>query len=119
MYADLDVWLWLLTEGDQAAVEAFLAEHAGDLEVSLVTFLELFLVEETYPFDREGAVTAILELARYDGDPAVLYRASAYREEGLDTFEAFNAALAGDALVSRSDAYERVGLERIPLEEAS
>lgn len=119
MYADVDIWLWLLAEGEQAAVERFLEEYAGDLEVSLVTFLELFLVEESYPFEREQAVTAMLELASYDGDPAVLYRASTYRDEGLDTFEAFHAALAGDAIVSRSDAYERVGLERIPLDDAA
>jgi len=119
MYADLDVWLWLLTEGEQADVEAFLEEYTGDLELSLVTVLELFLIEESYPFDREQAVTAMLELASYDGDPDVLYRASAYREQGLDTFEAFHAALARDAIVSRSDVYERVGLERVPLEEAT
>lgn len=119
MYADLDVWLWLLTEGEQDAVERFLENYAGELELSLVTFVELFLVEETYPFDREQAVTAMLELASYDGDPGVLYRASAHRERGLDTFEAFHAALARDAIVSRSEAYDRAGIERIPLEEAT
>jgi|GEM_PF-2882752 len=96
MYVDLPVWLAAFEDsarGERAA--DLLAANAGDLEVSLITFLELFLVEESYHFDRERAVTAILELATYDGDPAVLYRADQYRADGLDTFDAFHAAIAG------------------------
>ena len=119
MYADLDFWLALLKDddwlGDRA--EALLADHEGDLEVSLVTFVELFLVEERFQFDRERAVTAILELASYRGDPNVLYRASANVDEGLNTFDAFHAALSGDGIISSDGAYDGVdGVNRVPLE---
>lgn len=97
MYADLSVWLALFS-GDERAEQAasLLAEHEGDLQVSLVTFVELFSIEEAYPFDRERAITAMLEVADLDDDPAVLYRASRYREEGLDAIEAFHAAIADE-----------------------
>lgn len=96
MYVELPVWLAALGDGERAdAAAELLAAHEGELEVSLVTFLELFAVEQRYPFDRERAITAILELAEYDGDPAVLYRAAAYREDGLDPFDAVHAAIAG------------------------
>ncbi|WP_248515599.1 PIN domain-containing protein [Salinarchaeum laminariae] len=98
MYADLSVWLALFTEDESRANRAasLLAEHEDDLQVSLVTFVELFLIEESYPFDRERAVTAMLDLAEFDDDPAVLYRASRYREQGRPTFEAFHAAIADE-----------------------
>jgi hypothetical protein len=96
MYADRSVWLALLT-GDESRTEraaSLLAEYEDDLQVSLVTFAELFLIEEAYHFDRERAVTAILDLAKFDDDPAILYRASQYRDEGLETYPAFHAAIA-------------------------
>jgi len=78
MYADLDFWLVLLKDGDWLAgrAESLLDEYENELEVSLATFIELFLVEERFAFDRERAVTAILELATYEGDPNVVYQAS-------------------------------------------
>lgn len=110
MYADLDVWLAALAADSSCdgtggeSVEDLLDRHAGELEVSLVTFLELFLVEEEYPFDRERAISAILELAEYDGDADVLFRASANRERGMDTFEAFHEAMATDGRLSIAGA---------------
>lgn len=75
MYADLDFWLLLLKGDDRLAdrAERLLEEYEDELEVSLATFLELFLVEERFAFDRERAVTAILELAVFPGDPDVVY----------------------------------------------
>jgi hypothetical protein len=97
MYADLSVWLALFAEDERAdRAASLLAEHEADLQVSLVTFVELFLIEEAYHFDRERTITAMLDLAEFDDDPAVLYRASRYREEGMETFEAFHAAIADE-----------------------
>ena len=98
MYADLSVWLALLTE-DESQIDraaSLLAAHQGELQVSLLTFVELFLIEESYHFDRERAITAMLDLAEFDDDPAILYRASRYRDEGIDTFDAFHAAIADE-----------------------
>lgn len=84
--------------------------------MSLATFLELFLVEERYSFDRERAVTSVLELAEYEGDPDVVYQASEYRDDGLNTFDAFHAALSRGTILSSDNAFNEVGVDRVPLE---
>ena len=119
MYADLDFWLALLKDDDWLSdrAESLLDEHADDLDVSLATFVELFLVEERFAFDRERAVTAILELATYPGDPDVVYQASANVDEGLNTFDAFHAALSGGSIISSDSAYDELGgVRRVRLE---
>ena len=85
--------------------------------MSLTTFVELFLVEERFAFDRERAVTAILELATYSGNPDVVYQASENIDEGLGTFDAFHAALAGNCIISGDGAFDDLdGTERVQLE---
>ncbi|WP_224214638.1 AbrB/MazE/SpoVT family DNA-binding domain-containing protein [Natrinema longum] len=92
-----------------------LESHRGDLEVSLATFIELFLVEERFAFDREEATLAILELAETDVDPDAVFQASAYIDDGLNTFDAFHAALANDAILSSDQAFETIELDRVAL----
>jgi len=119
MYADLDFWLALLKNDDwlNDRAERLLEKYEGELEVSLATFIELFLVEERFAFDRERAVTAILELATYSGDPDVVYQASEHIDEGLNAFDAFHAALSGGSIVSSDGAYDDLGgVERVRLE---
>lgn len=118
MYADTDFWLALLKNEDWLSERAsdLLDEYRGDLSVSLATYIELFLIEERYAFDRDLAVTAIFELADYPGDEDVIYRASAYRDDGLNTFDAFHAALARDGLISSDQAFEGIDIEWVPLE---
>ena len=119
MYADLDFWLALLKNDDwlNDRAERLLEEYEGELEVSLATFIELFLVEERFAFDRERAVTAILELVTYSGDPDVVYQASEHIDEGLNTFDAFHVALSGGDIVSSDGAYDDLGgVERVRLE---
>lgn len=119
MYADLDFWLALLKGDDWLAdrAESLLNEHEDELEVSLATFIELFLIEERFAFDRERAVTAILELAAYEGDPNVIYQASENIDEGLDTFDAFHAALSGGDIISSDRVYDNLGgMRRVQLE---
>ena len=118
MYADTDFWVALLKDDDWLAERALerLDEYRDDLEVSLATFLELFLIEERYAFDREQAAVSIFELASTDVDEDVVFQASAYIDEGLNTFDAFHAALAGDAILSSDQAFAEIAIERIPLE---
>ena len=119
IYADLDFWLALLKNDDWLSdrAEGLLGEHEGELAVSLATFIELFLVEERFAFDRERAVTAILELATYSGNPDVVYQASENIDEGLNTFDAFHAALAGNCIISSDRAHDDLdGTERVQLE---
>lgn len=119
MYADLDFWLALLKDDDWLADRAgsLLDKHEDEIEVSMATFIELFLVEERFSFNRERAVTAILELATYEGDPNVVYQASKNIDDGLNTFDAFHAALSGGNIISSDRAYDKLsGVNRIRLE---
>lgn len=118
MYADADFWVVLLKDEDWLAeqAEGLLEEHRGDLEVSLATFIELFLIEERYSFDREQASLAILELAEGEIDEDVVFQASEYISEGLNTFDAFHAALAGDVILSSDKAFDTIDTERVKLE---
>ena len=118
MYADLDFWLALLKDDDwlAARAERILDEHDGEFTVP-ATFIELFLVEERFGFDRERAITAILELATFPGDPTVVYQASQNVESGLSPFDAFHAALAAERIVSSDGAYDDLGrLTRVRLD---
>lgn len=121
MYADTDFWLALLKDDDWLAerAEVLLEEHRNELEVSLATFIELFLVEERYGFDREDAVLSILELADTDVDPNIVFQASEYVEDGLNTFDAVHAALASDGILSSDQAFEDIDIKRVPLEPQS
>lgn len=118
MYADVDFWVALLKDDDWLAerAEQYLETHDGDLEVSLVTFVELFLIEERYGFDREQATLAIFELAETTVDTDIVFQASKYIDDGLNTFDAFHAALAGDAILSSDQAFDDIAIGRVALE---
>lgn len=120
MYADTDFWVALLKDEDWLAeqAQARLDEYRDNLEVSLVTFIELFLIEERYSFDREQATLAILELANNDFDEDIVFQASAYIDDGLTTFDAFHAALAGEVILSSDRAFDGIDIKRVPLEAA-
>ena len=119
MYADVDFWVALLKDDDWLAerAEQHLETYQGDLEVSLVTFVELFLIEERYSFDREQAALAIFQLAETDADLDVVFQASEFIDDGLNTFDAFHAALAGGTILSSDQAFDDIAIERIALEE--
>lgn len=118
MYADTDFWTALMKDDDWLAdqAEQLLTEHRGELEVSLATFIELFLIEDDYAFGREPAITSIFELADTDVNPNVVYQASEYVDEGLSPFDAFHAALADDAILSSDRAFDEIEVERVQLE---
>ena len=118
MYADTDFWLAILKDDDWLAgrAEERLSEYRDDLKVSLATFIELFLVEERFAFDRDQATLSILELADADVHADAVFQASEYVDDGLSTYDAFHAALAGEAILSSDTAYDSIPIERIPLE---
>ena len=118
MYADLDFWVALLKGDDWLTerAEELYAEHRDDLEVSLTTFVELFLIEEQFPFDREQAAISILEMTDADVDEQIVFQASEYINDGLNVFDAFHAALAGGRILSSDKEFDDIGIERIQLE---
>ena len=99
--------------------EKRLIEYDGELEAPLATSIELFIIKERYCFDREQAIFTILKLADVDTDEDLLFQSSEYIADGLNTFDAFHAALAGDAILSSDQAFEDIAVKRIRLEPRS
>jgi predicted nucleic acid-binding protein len=118
MYADVDFWVALLKGDDWLTerAEELYAEHKDDLEVSLTTFIELFLIEEQFSFDRDQAAISILEMTNADVDEQVIFQASEYIDDGLNVFDAFHAALAGDVILSSDKEFDDIGIKRVQLE---
>lgn len=118
MYADTDFWVALLKGDDWLTEQAeeLYAEYEDDLEVSLPTFVELFLIEQQFSFDRERATISILEMTDADVDEEVVFQASEYIDDGLNVFDAFHAALAGEAIISSDEAFDAIEVERVQLE---
>ena len=117
-YADTDFWVALLKGDDWLAerAEKLYSGHGDDLEVSLTVFVELFFIEEQFSFDREKAAISILEMTDADVDDEVVFQASEYIDEGLNVFDAFHAALAGETILSSGKAFDEVAIERVQLE---
>lgn len=117
-YADVDFWLALLKDDDWLADRAvsFYDEFEGELEVSLTTFIALYLIEDRFSFDREKATISILEMADGDVDGDAIFQASEYIDDGLNVFDAFHAAIAGDTIISSDREFDGVPITRIPLE---
>ncbi|WP_135853713.1 PIN domain-containing protein [Halorussus salinus] len=118
MYADTDFWVALLKDDDWLTerAEKLYDEYGDDLEVSMTTFVELFLIEEQFPFDRERAAISILEMTDADIDEEAVFQASEYIDEGLNVFDAFHAALAGEEILSSDKAFDGVAIDRVQLE---
>lgn len=120
LYADTDFFLALAKDEDwleERALEV-LAEHEGEIRTGLPTFLELAYNAEDYDLDLERATAEILEIAEVDVEEDALFQACANLDEGLNVTDAFHAALAkGQPVISSDAAFERVGLDRIPLED--
>ena len=53
---------------------------------------------------------------RLAGVVCTTFQASAYIDDGLNTFDAFHAALAGDSILSSDQAFNTISIDRVPLE---
>lgn len=47
----------------------------------------------------------------------MVFQASEFIDDGLDTFDAFHAALAGDTILSSDRAFDDIAIERVALED--
>lgn len=118
MYADTDFWIALLKGDDWLTerAEELYDEHENELEVSLALFVELFLIEEQFSFDRELAAISIFEMADTEVREDVVFQASEYIDDGLNVLDAFHAALADDAILSSDKAFDDIEVRRVQLE---
>jgi PIN domain nuclease of toxin-antitoxin system len=117
-YADTDFFTALIKEDDWLKENAEnLIREGKEIETSIVTFMEIFLLSNRYEINLERAVADIMEIAETDFDEDIVFQALEYRDRGLNTFDAFQAAKAGEEIISSDKEFDDIGINRIKLEE--
>ena len=117
IYADTDLFLALMKPNDWLKENAkkILERYEGQITTSETTFLELLIVAKKYDLDPVRLTSAVMALTGIDDD--VYLRAAYYmKEHGLNAFDAFHAAKCGGVIISSDRVYEKVGINRIRLE---
>lgn len=120
MYADTDFFLALLKPTDWLKNYAgeILRKYRGEIWTSEVAFIELLLLAKRYGLDPVRLVSSVIAICKVKGvDENVLFLASHYIKKGFNVFDAFHASHAmGDKIISSDDVYDKIGMERIKLE---
>ena len=118
IYADTDFFLALLKERDWLKENAkkILEKHKGQITTSIVTFIELALLAKRYDLDIVKIFTSVMTICNIE-DEKPLKAAVYIREYNLGVFDAFHAAYCKEKIISSDSTYDRIGIERIRLEE--
>lgn len=93
------------------------------VSTSALAFVELLLIGDRFPFDRTRAIANLLDLVPIEPetDAELVLKAANYADEhGATAFDAFHAAVAetrGGQICSSDGFYDRLDLERVPLED--
>ena len=125
VYADTDFFLALMKKSDwlQEAAKRILEEYRDEIWTSPVTLLELLLLAEEYELDPERLLIDVLEIAKLEGgETGPFISAARYlKEHKTGVFDALHAAFCAAGgidckIISSDKVFEKLGLERIPLE---
>ena len=121
IYADTDFFLALLKEDDWLGKEAkrLLKQHGGEIWTSPAALAELLILADRFSFDPEQLIIDVLNIADLrHGEPRVFHTAASYMKyDRVGPFDPLHAAFCGNSKIISSDkAFDRLGLERIPLE---
>lgn len=121
IYADTDFFLALIKDKDwlKSRARDCLQRYRGKLWTSVVTAVELALLSERFALDPERIMMDVSLIAEPSGitGKQMILAAHYMKEYKLTTFDAFHAALCGtDQMLSSDNAYDRIGMKRIPLE---
>jgi len=122
MYADTDFFLALLKKSDwlKNKAEDIYNKHKKEIWTSPITLIELLLLAERYSLDPEKLLVDVLQLVKFKGgDPnTFLLAAHKMKEDKLNVFDALHVAFCGkDKIISSDKKYDKIGLERVKLEE--
>ena len=117
VYVESDFFLALLKESDwlKPNAEQLYDRYKGDLQTSLVTFIELMLVAKKFQLSPIKITAAVMKIADYTD--IVPLKAAKYIEDGLGVFDAFHAASCNGVILSSDHIYDGVNIQRIKLEE--
>jgi len=118
IYADTDFFLALLKPSNwlKRNAEKILNRYRGQITTSEATFIELMLLSKRYNLDPIRIATAVMAICGIE-DPVILKAAIYIKEYGLRVFDAFHAAHCSGKIISSDKIYDRLGIERIKLEE--
>lgn len=121
MFADTDFILALLKESDWLKENAvrMLRENRGKIRTSSSVMIEVAIVCKRFGISITAAFANALELVAVDEEThkACLTAAFYVEKYGLNVFDSFNAAYCGtERIISSDSAYEKVGIERVKLE---
>ena len=121
MFADTDFILALIKSSDWLKGNAvrLLRENRGRIKTSPSVMLEVAIVCKRLGIDVTIAFVNAFELVAVDEvTRQTCLTAGEYMEKyGLNVFDSFNAAYCGnDKIISSDKVYEKIGLERIALE---
>ena len=121
-YADTDFFLALIKESDwlKSSAKKLLDKYHKHIWTSVATIAELLLLCAEFKLDPERVVSAVVNIAEVKGMTKEEAVASAHymSEDSLTPLDAMHAAFCGsDEIISSDQAFSRIGLKRIPLEE--
>ena len=117
MYADTDFFLALLKGSDWLKGNAIkISEtYKNDITTSEVTFIELMLLADRYKLDPITLTSNVMALCNISD--SVYLQAAFYVKKGVNTFDSFHAAHAGKEIISSDRVYDKIGLQRVKLEQ--
>lgn len=121
IYVDTDFLLALAKDEDwlQTRAREYRDRFEGDMTTSITTFVELFLLARRYDLDRTRIILDSLEIVDPDIPDDLVFQADELVDEGFTVFDAFHASYAlleGHDLLSSDQDFDRLPLERYPLE---
>lgn len=121
VYADTDFFVALLKKRDWLKPEAkrLVRRYAGRIWTSPATLIELLLLSSELNIDPRRLVVDALQIAELRGGDfhPILIAAHYVKESDVNVFDALHAAFCGtDPIISSDKVFDRLGLERIPLE---
>lgn len=118
IYADTDFFLALLKTSDWLKDRArYLAsEYSGNITTSEATFIELMLLAKRYNLDPVGITASVMAICGIE-DTTLLAAAKYVKDNRAGVFDAFHAAKCRGKIISSDPVYERLGIERVKLEE--
>jgi predicted nucleic acid-binding protein len=120
MYADTDFFLALLKGSDWLKANAvrLLSRYKSEIHTSETTYVELMLLSQKYHLDPISVVADVMAITK-TSDATFLKAAHLIKENRVSVFDAFHAAHAGQEILSSDKVYDRLGINRVKLEERS
>lgn len=116
VYADTDFFLALMkqTERLKERAKKIRSDYSGDIQTSIVTFIELMLIAKRFNLDAIKLTSSVMKICNYDGQ--IPLKAALYIEEGISVFDAFHAAHCGGEIISSDHIFDELGIKRIKIE---